>query len=202
MGIECGISDLKNITKLRFAPHASILISMNELDEFWSEKLAAAIASASESGRGDLADYLRLKATNDSVRQAAVEALFSAVIELALSDEHRSKNISIERESPHNFRHRNANMSGSLVRLRYGVRCLTVEAGWTRTPSDGFMRLGALAFARISHFGMPKANAELMLQNTDSGHVWIAVHNEMAAFNVQSEHIAEHLDLFTGVKAK
>jgi len=175
---------------------------MNELDEFWSEKLAAAIASARESGRGDLADYLQLKAANDSVRQAAVDALFSGVIELALSDEHRPKNIAVERESPHSFHHRGANLAGSLVRLRYGVRCLTIEAGWTRTPSDGFMRLGALAFARLTHFGMPEANAEFMLKNADHGHLWTAIRNEKAAFNVRAEHMAQHFKLLLGVTTK
>ena len=56
----------------------------------------------------------------------------------------------MENENPHNFRLRGANLVGSLLRVRQGVRCLTVEAGWTRTPNDGFMRGGALAIARIT----------------------------------------------------
>jgi hypothetical protein len=44
---------------------------MNELDQLWSEKLSTAIDNARKTGRGDLADYLELKAANDAVRQAA-----------------------------------------------------------------------------------------------------------------------------------
>src|SRR5262245_46903082 len=126
---------------------------MNELDEFWSENLSTAIEHARGTGRGDLADYLELKAANDAVRQAGVVAFFDKLIELATS-ELASGRITIEHESPHQFLHRGANMAGRLLRLQYGVRRMTVEAGWTRTPKDGFMRLGALAFARITHFGM------------------------------------------------
>jgi hypothetical protein len=39
---------------------------MNELDQFWSEKLSTAIGQARETGRADLADYLELKAANDA----------------------------------------------------------------------------------------------------------------------------------------
>ncbi len=151
---------------------------MNELDQFWSEKLSSAIESAKQTGRGDLADYLRLKATNDAVRQTGVDEFFEAIIEIATLPEHASRKISIERESPHNFRHRDANMVGSLLRLRFGVRCMTVEAGWTRTPTDGFMRMGALAFARITHFGMPHANGEFILKRTDLGADWAAIRLE------------------------
>ena len=38
------------------------------------------------------------------------------------------------------------------------------RGGLGRTPSDGFMRLQALAFARISHFGIQEANTELVLR--------------------------------------
>ncbi len=62
--------------------------------------------------------------------------------------------ITIENENSHQFAFGNANPAGSLLRFRQGVRCLTVEAGWTRTPTDGFMRGGALAVAKISYFDL------------------------------------------------
>ena len=166
---------------------------MNELDEFWSEKLSTAIEHARGSGRSDVADYLELKAANDAFRQAAVEQFFEALIELATSPENASRNISIERESPHNFLHRGANMVGELLRLRYGVRCITVEAGWTRTPTDGFMRLGALAFARITHFGIPHANAEFVLTKSGDGQMWALVRRERPDMDSGIEELDAHI---------
>jgi len=171
---------------------------MNELDQFWSEKLSTAIGQARETGRADLADYLKLKAANDAVRQAGVEEFFATVTEIATAPEHVSKNITIERESPHNFNHRGANMVGSLLRLRYGVRCMTVEAGWTRTPSDGFMRLGALAFARITHFGIPKANEEFVLKSAEGVAAWAAVKNDKADVAFALDRLNQHFIVFVG----
>src|SRR5688572_8269486 len=89
---------------------------MNELDELWSAKLSDAIEDARASGRSDLADYLSLKAANDAVRQAEIDKLFQHFIDLALSAENVEKNIRVEREAPHSFLHRNANMKGGLLR--------------------------------------------------------------------------------------
>jgi hypothetical protein len=136
---------------------------MNELDEIWSQMLEKAIASSEISGSGDVAEYLRLKATNDAIRRRSVQWLFDSVIEIAAETDPNFARFTMERVEPHNFPFRGANMAGSLLRVRLGVRCLTVEAGWTRTPSDGFMRGGALAHARITHFGIPKENSDLLL---------------------------------------
>ncbi len=160
---------------MRFALAASILNGMNELDEFWSDQLSTAIENAKGSGREDVADYLTLKAANDAIRALEVERLFESIIAAAMSDPIRSDRLLVERESPHNFLHRGGNLSGSLLRLRYGVRCMTVEAGWTRTPNDGFMRLGALACARTTHFGIPKANTELLLKAETAGNHWVVI---------------------------
>lgn len=166
---------------------------MSELDEFWSEQLSAATQNARAAGRADVADYLSLKAENDAVRSAEIERLFENMIAAAMSGEHRSKQIAIEREAPHNFRHRNANLVGSFLNLRYGVRCMTVEAGWTRTPTDGFMRLGALVFARITHFGMPKANMELALITDSNRSQWQIVRDEAGYVEFGAEHCAAHV---------
>jgi hypothetical protein len=136
---------------------------MNELDAFWSEELARAAANAKDSGRHSVADYLELRAQNDVIRSIGVRWLTEAMIAVAGEFNRRSHPVEIEREDPHRFTLRGATMSGTLLRLRQGVRCLTVEAGWTRTPSDGFMRGGALAAARLTHFGMPRSGAELGL---------------------------------------
>jgi hypothetical protein len=169
---------------------------MNELDEIWSAKLSNAIENARTSGRGDLADYLSLKAANDAIRQSEIDMLFQHFIELALSAENVEKNIRVEREAPHSFVHRNANMKGSLLRLTRGVRCLTLEAGWTKAPSDGFMRLGALAFARITHFGMPEKNVELVLKPNDGSNLWFVVKLDKAADAFDLSLIERQLQVF------
>ena len=183
---------------MRFRFSALILVPMNELDQFWSEKLSTAIGQARETGRADLADYLELKAANDAIRQAGLDQFLSSVIEIATAPEHASKKITIEREAPHNFRHRDANMAGSLLRLRYGVRCMTVEAGWTRTPSDGFMRLGALAFARITHFGIPQANEEFVLKVVGKTPGWALVRHDKADPAVGLDRLLEHFSVLIG----
>lgn len=171
---------------------------MNELDEVWSKMLAQALETAKASGRHDVADYLNLKATNDAIRQTGVRWLFDTLIEIAGEANRSNVSISIERNDPHNFAYRGANIVGSLVRLRHGVRCLTVEAGWTRTPADGFMRGGALAFARISHLGMPGSRAEIELTTSDDTPLWKVVLEEKAVEVFHSEALRIHFDILTG----
>jgi len=171
---------------------------MNELDEIWSKMLTRAVENARSSGRHDVADYLTLKATNDAIRQTGTAWLFDTVLEIAGEANRSNSSISIERHDPHNFAWRNSNMAGSMLRLRYGVRCLTVEAGWTRTPADGFMRGGALAFARITHFGMAKQNAELVLLQSDTLPAWHMLRDEKAGDHFRSEHMLGHFRSFLG----
>ena len=161
---------------------------MNELDEAWSEMLAGAIENAKSSGRGDVADFLALKQSNDAIRQTAVDWLFNSFIQIASEANRRNALVVIEREEPHEFPFNNAQMAGSLVRIRFGVRSMIVEAGWTRLPSHGFMRGGALAAARIRHFGMPHADAELILVRNDETPAWTSANG--GQFDSQS--LLEH----------
>lgn len=166
---------------------------MDELDEFWSHELAKALENAKTSGRGDVADYLELKARNDAVRETGVRWLNESLAAIAF--ENGSK-IEIIRNAPHRFEFRKATMAGTRLKLIQGVRCLTVEAGWTRTPSDGFMRGGALAAARITHFGMPKSGAELGLYVREDVPHWIAYLDEKNAIEFTLDHIREHFEKF------
>ena len=167
---------------------------MTELDQVWSQMLAQAAVKAGETGRHDVADYLRLKATNDSIRENGTLWLFDTVIEIAGRGVRDGVNLTIEREAPHNFARGSSNMVGSLVRLRHGVRCMTVEAGWARTPSDGIMQNGALAFGRITHFGMPKQNAELCLVHSQTLPNWVDETDKI----VDTEAFHRHFAIFLG----
>ncbi|MBK9766914.1 MAG: hypothetical protein IPP63_07790 [Chloracidobacterium sp.] len=112
---------------------------MNELDHIWSQMLSAAEAKAADAGRNDVVEYLRLKAANDAIRGEAVGWIIDVFAELVADVARNCPTIVVEREHPHRFERGASRMVGSLFRVRSGVRCLSLEAGWTRTPSDGIM---------------------------------------------------------------
>ena len=134
---------------------------MAALDDIWAEMLSESANRARAAGQHELADFITLKATNDEIRRRAVAWLLGSFLELAGDANRRNIPIEIEHEEPHNFTASGANMVGIKASFCHGVRCLTVEAGWTRTPKDGFMRGGALAVAHIRHFGLKKHAADL-----------------------------------------
>ena len=164
----------------------------------WSQMLDEAIAAARTSGRADVADYLDLKSRNDALRSAGVRWLFEAVTEIAGEANRQLAALAIEREDPHNFPHLGANIAGALLRVRHGVRCLTVEAGWTRTPADGFMRGGALAVAKISHFGMAKMNMDLLLKPSENAPGWIAAIPDGRTAPVDEAFLRRHFTVLIG----
>ncbi len=161
---------------------------MLELDHVWSKMLDEAAVNASKDGRHAAAEYLRLRATNDAIRRAGVNWLFDTMIEIAATQ----PRLTIEREEPHNFAVGNSNMAGSYLEIRLGVRCLMLEAGWARTPKDGIMRNGALAFARITHFGMPTSGAEIRLVHGETLPHWLSGDDT----TVDSQELRRHFDIF------
>lgn len=161
--------------------------------------IADARAKAEADGRGDVAEYLALKASNDAIRAASVQWLFEAALEIAAEANRKNAAITIENENPHRFAFGNARLVGSLLRLRQGVRSLTVEAGWTRTPADGFMRGGALACARITHFGIGRHNAELILVRGENLPHWFSIDKDGNRAVFDSRHLNQHFQVFLGI---
>lgn len=157
-----------------------------------------AIAKATSTGKSDVAEYLMLKASNDAARATSVKWLFDAAQEIAAEINRRSATISVENEYPYRFALGNATLVGSLFRFRQGVRCLTIEAGWTRAPNDGFMRGGALAMGRISHFGMTKHNAELILLRANNAPNWFAAEKDGKRRLFDSRNLQKHFQVFLG----
>ncbi len=168
---------------------------MTELDHVWSQMLDKAAAKALDSGHRDIADYLRLKAANDEIRTIGVGWLLDTFVEIAGHAVRKHAAITIERHEPHNFAYGNSNMVGSLIHVRHGVRCLTIEAGWTRTPRDGIMRNGALAFARITHFGLPKLDADLRMVRGETLPEWL----DETDTAVDSHELRRHFDVLLDV---
>lgn len=172
---------------------------MNELDEVWLQMMAQAQAQAQATGRTDVADYLALKTNNDSLRSTSCQWLFDSFLELSEEANRQGIRLEIESENPHRFAVGHSTMVGSLLRFRYGVRCLTIETGWTRTPADGFMRGGALAQARILHFGISKANAELsLLRNKQDAPYWVAIDKNGGKSEFAFNNLREHFRVFLG----
>lgn len=165
---------------------------MTELDQVWSEMIGSATASAARSGNRVALDYLMLRATNDQIRNAGVAWLFDTATSIMAEHMHLRPHLTAESLEPNSFRHGNSNLVGRAMNFLLGVRCLTIEAGWTRTPADGIMRGGALATARISHFGMPRETALLQLTLAEPSPVWIDIETKTTA---NSNYLDKHFKI-------
>ncbi len=177
-----------------------MLEAMNEAEQFWAQTLSEAMIKARASdGGGDVADYLSLKAANDRVREAGVKWLFDTTLAVAAEANRANRvAVTIETENEHRFDFGNSKLSGSILRLRQTVRCLTIEAGWTRSPADGFMRGGALACARISHFGISKEDEELLLARRDDLINWFVIEEESPRALFDAKSVQRHFEIFLG----
>lgn len=171
---------------------------MNELDEIWARKLSEIRLKTQALGREDVAEYLALREINDMIRQASIAWLFDSLLAIASFENRNGKSIAIENKSSHQFAFGNANLVGYSLNFRQGVRCLSVEAGWTRTPSDGFMRGGALAVARIAHFGLSRHNADLFLLSENNFPSWFSVDKNGTRELFDARNLQRHFEIFTG----
>jgi hypothetical protein len=144
---------------------------LSELEAEWARRLAEAEARARNVGRSDVADYLALRALNDVARNVGIEWLLAAFNAHAgeLNRTVTGASVLLTHADAHRFRVGNSTMVGPCLTLTAGVRVLTIEAGWPRTPRDGIVRGGGLAAARISHFGRRRDDDELILVQNAGG---------------------------------
>jgi hypothetical protein len=138
-------------------------VFVSELDEQWAQVLAEAERRARSAGRGDLVEYLRLRASNDRARTIGMQWLFETFTELAGQANRAGAAVQITRKEGHRFEVGSATMVGVLLTLKFGVRQLMIEAGWPRAPLDGFVPGNGLACGQIRHFGIKSANNLLLL---------------------------------------
>ncbi|MDQ3586059.1 MAG: hypothetical protein M3407_09845, partial [Acidobacteriota bacterium] len=139
---------------------------MSEFEAEWARRIGEAERRARAAGRGDVADYLALRAANDATRSIGVAWLIETfTAHAATLNRHAGASITIDlkHEAGHRFRVGLSTMVGARLILRAGVRTITVEAGWPRTPADGIVRGGGLACAVVSHFGDRRAGEEFLL---------------------------------------
>mgnify|MGYP000243953186 CR=1 FL=1 len=187
-----------DITKLSFLRLGVYPRFMTELDQFWSRMIESTAQRAQSLGQHDIVDYLRLRAANDAIRSAGITWLFDSVIEIAAEIGRPRPAVTIDRAEPHTFTRGNSSMVGSLLNIRRGVRCLSVEAGWTRTPSDGIMRGGVLAAARLRHFGMSRENADLSLVYANGLPIWHFDNDEGDRRPLRLVDLKGHFQILTG----
>jgi hypothetical protein len=142
---------------------------VGELDEAWALALAEAEQRARAAGRGELADYLSLRNSNDLLRSAGINWLVTSFTRFAAEANRNGASLQMANQEAHRFKVGNSTMVGTLLTFSSGVRTLFVEAGWPRTPRDGFVRGGGLACGNIRHLGLIKANEQLLLLKSNSG---------------------------------
>lgn len=167
---------------------------MSELDEAWASALAEAESRARVSGRRDVAAYLTLRNSNDLLRRTGIEWLISTFETLAAQANRRGGSIQISREDNHRFRAGNSTMVGRLLILRFGVRQLSVEAGWPRTPGDGVLRGGGLASANIRHLGIKSASEALRLvQSQEGAPTWVVGERGERKAEIHESNLRKHI---------
>ncbi len=172
---------------------------MSELDDDWAEVLAEAERRARAQGRGDLVEYLRLRASNDQARATGVEWLFETFTLLAGEANRAGAGVQISTQSGHRFEVGSATMVGRLLTLKSGVRQLMIEAGWPRAPRDGFVPGNGLACGRIRHFGIASSNEELLLVRAPDGTPqWLATDRRGTRAQLLEARARLHLRKFIG----
>lgn len=174
---------------------------MSEFDAEYEQRMAEARTRAGGRGRNDVLDYLSLREVNDRARAGGIEWLFEIFTTLAGEANRAGAGINLVHTDAHRFRVGNSTMVGSQLVLRLGVRALTIEAGWPRTPRDGIVRGGGLASAKLSHFGNLPAGEELLLvPRAGEAARWFVLENTGGRNEFSEDRALRHVVLLAGRK--
>lgn len=169
---------------------------MSELDEAWAVALADAEARARSEGRADLTDYLALRTANDFLRTVGADWLLTSFNSIAGEANRAGSSLKLTTDDVHRFKVGNTTLVGRQITLENGVRRLSVEVGWPRTPRDGFIRGGGLACATIKHFGIKSLSEHLRLIIDPSGAPrWIAPETDEQFREVHEEDVRRHISI-------
>lgn len=156
---------------------------LEELEMVWQVALAEAERRFRAGQRGEIGDYVALRQANDLARQTGVDWLSKTFEELIVTAQGVGARIARTQTDAHRFAVGAATMVGQQLVFTFGVRSLTIAAGWPRGPRDGFVRGGGLACAQIRHFGQPRADEDLLLvRDQDQSLHWVGIdrNNERA----------------------
>jgi hypothetical protein len=167
---------------------------VSELEEQWTSALAEAERRARAHGRQDIAEYVALRSNNDRLRRTAIDWLITTFSELAADHNRAGASLQTDQFDDHRFSVGQATMAGRLLTLRFGARVLQIEAGWPRTPRDGFIRGVGFACANIRHVGRPHLNDELLLtKSVASAPEWTILKKNGERAVLTKDRIASHL---------
>lgn len=170
------------------------MLRLSELEDQWTNALAEAEQQARAQGRQDIAEYVALRSSNDRLRRTAIDWLLTTFSEQAADSNRAGASLQIDHFDDHRFGIGQATMAGRLLTLTFGARALHVEAGWPRTPRDGFIRGGGFACANIRHPGRPQLNDELLLvQNAGRAPQWAILKKNGQRGVLTKDRIAHHL---------
>jgi hypothetical protein len=86
---------------------------VSELDEAWALALAEAEQRARSAGRGELAEYLSLRNSNDLLRKAGIDWLLSTFTLLAGEANRVGASLQIAHQDLHRFKTGNCTMVGT-----------------------------------------------------------------------------------------
>ena len=171
---------------------------MSEFEAEWARRIGEAERRARATGWGDVADYLALRAANDETRAIGVTWLIETfTAHAATLNRHAGASITIDlkHEAGHRFRVGLSTMVGTRLILRAGVRTMTVEAGWPRTPADGIVRGGGLACAAVSHFGDRRAGEEfLLVRAAGQSPRWLVLEESGTRPQLLEERVLRHIN--------
>ena len=172
---------------------------MSELEEEWARVLLQAEQRARAKGRGDVVEYLALRASNDEARRTGIEWLFATFTEYAGEANRAGSSVQITKADAHRFRSGNSTMVGTMLTFRLGVRALMIEAGWPRAPLDGIVRGGGLALAHIRHLGLRAADEELLLmRSTQGAPQWFILEKTGTRAQLFEARVRQHIRKFLG----
>lgn len=178
-------------------------MNLDEFERELNERLGEAGrgAGAQPGARGDLGDYLAVRAANDQLRERGVRSLVDAFTALAGEANRAGAGVQLTREEAHRFHVGNSVMVGTRVVFSRGVRSLTIEAGWPRSPRDGIVRGQGLAAARVTHFGDRAAGEELLLALDEGGEpLWLSLEDGRARAEFQDGPLRRHFAKLLGLK--
>ena len=169
---------------------------MSELDEAWTIALAEAESRARAEGYTHLAEYLALRSANDLSRKVGTDWLLTTFTTVAGLANRAGASLQLTSENTHRFKIENATMVGPRLNLENGVRRLSVEVGWPRTPRDGFIRGGGLACAKIKHLGRKSLDEQLRLILDPTGTPrWIVKENDQGFREVHEADVRRHVSI-------
>lgn len=172
--------------------------ALGSFEEDYERQLDDARERARASGRGDVLDYLDLRAANDRLRAGSVAWLVETLTALAGEANRDGAGLVLARTEAHRFRVGSSTMVGTRLVLSRGVRALTLEAGWPRGPRDGVVRGGGLASALLTHFGRQDVGEELLLVPDADAPRWLVLEKTGARTPFEEDRLRRHLTELLG----